>query len=211
MLLAALTITAELFAQGSGLTCAKDNNCPECKPGECRLWVEQAVGPGDYVYEGDPACAQDTKGQVSAMMRMLADSNVPGLSTYAGPLLDAVSGKIQVFIKDNVRGDIGKFLSAYTNPAANCQVVSLIVPDNSTPTGYEMWARDAHTSPGGEKCAVGQDCAGGWCKWTHFPITVAQGDVKLVYSTFKNWSDDRVRGAKLIVYFKPAADWIPPR
>ena len=205
-----LLVGTRMYGQGSGLTCAKDDNCPTCKPGECRLWLEQKVGPGDYVYTGDPACAQDTNSQARDMVKALADSQIPGLSRYAGPFIDAATGEVQKFIKDNVRGgDIGRFLSGFTDPRANCQVVGLIIPTTAEVTGFEMWARDAHNS--GEKCTVNQDCAGGWCKWTHYPVTVKQGDVKFVYGTFKNWSDDRERGAKLIIYFKPAEDWIPPR
>jgi hypothetical protein len=196
-------------ASGSDNTaCAKDGDCPSCKPGECKVWVEQKVGPGDYVYTGDPACAQDMNSQAKQLVRALADSQIPGISIWAGPLIDSATGQLQTFIKDNVRGTIGNILSPYTDPRANCQIVALVVPYSSEVTGYEVWARDAHAN---EKCTVGQDCAGGWCKWTQPPVTVEQGDTKLIYSTFKNWSDDRERGAKLIIYFKPGKDWIQPR
>ena len=203
-----LFVSGFAFAQRSATSCAKDHNCPECQPRECMVSVEQFVGPGDYVYEADPACAGDMDSKARNLVAALAESQLPGISTYAGPLIDAATGEALHWIKSNIQGSAGEFLSQYTNPRANCQIVGLVIPKRAQVTGYKVFARDNYKD---EKCAIGNDCAGGWCKWTHDPETIETGSAKFVYSTFKNWSHDRERAAKLVIFFVPPDNWINSR
>lgn len=196
-------------AYARNVVCAKDGNCPRCQPGECMVWTEQVVSNSDYVYTENPSCDGNMDERVQQLVHSLADSQVPGISEYAGPLIDSATNTIVSWIKDNIGGTAGELLSPYTNPHASCAIVGVIVPKNAEVTGYSVYAR--HKSDPAEKCSPGNDCDKGWCQWTHDPITINSGSAKFVYSTFKNWSDTWQRGAKLEVFFKPPADWIPQR
>jgi len=100
----------------SGNYSAEAGNCPKCKPGEFATTANKLVGPGDYVYVEDPACAGDVSGDVKKLGRAAADGALPGLSQAAGPLVDQASLAAAKYIGNQAHGTIDQLLSKYTNP-----------------------------------------------------------------------------------------------
>jgi hypothetical protein len=185
---------------------ASGQNCTECDPGEYRLIVSRNVDVGDYVYVPDPPCDdQGLNNQRHEIAEALADYAEPGLGRAAGPLIDALSDQAAAYFKANVGGTVGEFMSSYTTPTAQCEIVCGIIPVDAAVTGVKYWADDG-VDPEEKTCAQGSDgqiyCGIGWSKF--FPAyTVAKAGGKAVCSVFSNWSADRERGATLGIYYRP--------
>jgi hypothetical protein len=175
-----------------------DDNCPECKPGEKAITIIKTVGPGDYVYTTDPSCSRDMNNAINNTIRLLSRSKVPGISNFAGPILQAASNEIRNLLRQHVRGDFGRLLAPYSNPTANCVLVETMIPLNAKITAYRL---EAYDNTGGGRCNPGVDCGIGWCKWAMYPVDNRVGDGRWVYSVFKNWSHNRTRTAKFTVYY----------
>jgi hypothetical protein len=207
---AILVILSLSIANGEERPSTK-GNCPECKAGESAVENTVIVGPGDYVYENDPGCSQNMSESARQAGRLAADYALPGLSAFAGPLVDQATNEVSKFINSNIHGDIGRLLSPYTNPRANCTLVTLLIPAKAEYSGFRIEAWDGANGNQPERCTAGQDCAGGWCKFTSEPVVNRLDETTLVYVTFKNWSHNRDRAARLTVYFKRPADAPEPR
>jgi hypothetical protein len=185
---------------------AKGSDCPECDAGEWRLVISRNVDVGDYVYVPDPPCDDEAIGeQRRELGRALADYAEPGLGEAAGPFIDALTDTANNYFKANVRGTVGEYLSAYTTPTAECQILAGIVPKDADVTGVKYWAADG-VDPEERTCDPGDDgnlnCGIGWSKF--YPAyTEAQAGGKAVCAVFSNWSDDRERTATIAIYFRP--------
>lgn len=142
--------------------------------------------------------------------RALADYAQPGLGEAAGPLIDALSDQTATWVKQNIGGFVGEYLASYSNPVAQCQLVCGVVPKDSTITGVKYWADD--DIAGQQTCSPAPDqninCGIGWSRF--FPAyTEDQAGGRAVCAIFANWSNDRVRGATLGIYFKPVPGKAP--
>lgn len=187
-----------------------DGNCEECKDNEFAVSAVVEIGPGDYVYENDPSCGNDLNTGLQELIRLYANSQIPGISSYAGPILDGISTALGDTIKTNIHGSLGQWLSPLTNPHANCRIVAVIIPKGSQYKGYRLeMCSSEHNFDHWNKYGVGADC--GWCKFATEPIVEWTPNGGIVYTTFKNWSHDRTRRAKITAYFLPPENWQPPR
>ena len=163
-------MVAVLFAAVSAFPQATEiGKCDGCGPNEASAYVAFEVGPGDYVYENDTGCDQDTDTAISMLVNAYAESQVPGASVYAGPILNEVATQLGNAVKANVGGTLGEWSQAFTGQrTANCAILSLAVPAGAKYTGYRYEAREA----GGEwmKCAMGMtDCPIGWSAFRQAP------------------------------------------
>lgn len=180
-------------------------HCSECDPGEWRLIVERVVDPGDYVYVPDPPCNDASlTAQRGEIARALADYALPGLGQAAGPLIDALNDNAATWFKQNVQGSVGEFLSSYTKPVAECQIVAGIIPKDATVTGVKYWADDgiAHQQTCGPDANGDIICGIGWSKFYPAYREDRAGGTA-VSAVFANWSNNRQRGATLGIYFRP--------
>lgn len=190
-----------------GVFSAKDGNCPQCKPGEWAVTVNLQVAHGQYVYVENPPCAQNINHELEEMASKLADSQIPGISQVAGPVVDLVSDQARSIVSDNVRGFVGELLSKYTEPSAQCQLVSAVIPPDANITGKTLIVDDGdrgvgdcdHNEGGQYTCWFDDSHDVGWCKWLE-----PERKGNTVSAIFMNWSHDRDRVASMTLFFVPA-------
>jgi hypothetical protein len=180
-------------------------DCPGCKSGEYGATAVQSVGHGDYVYEADPSCSSDMNQQMAALGEAYATSQ--GAAAYAGPIYGAIATAAGQVVKDHIYGSVGQFLSQWTNPSANCQLIAVAIPRKAKYVGYRLEAKEAGEGTW-HPCAVNGGCLEGWCKFTQEPYN----NNGVVATIFKNWSHNRERNIRLTAYFVPEDNsWAPPR
>jgi hypothetical protein len=196
------------FLLSQSIRSSKDENCPECKKNEYAAIAEYFVGPGDYVYVPDPPCAGSHKNVLSILIRSYADLKIPGISSYAGPILDKFSSKMGEAINTKIRSSFGKFSSYLTNPRANCRIIAVAIPSGSKYTGYRLYSL-ARNGSGWGNVKVGQDCE--WSKFETEPRIEWTGNGGIVWTIYKNWSHNLTRGVRIEAFFIPPKDWAPPR
>jgi len=180
-------------------------SCPSCQPGEYAAIQTQTVGHGDYVYETDPSCNGNMNDQMARLGAAYAASQ--GADDYAGPIYGAIATGAGKLIRDNIYGSVGQFLSQWTNPTANCQIVAVAIPRKARYTGYRVEAKESGEG-GWHKCDVNGGCLEGWCKFSQEPYN----DSGVVATVFKNWSHNRDRDVRITAFFVPESGvWAPPR
>jgi hypothetical protein len=199
--LAAL-IGLPLLAQSSGDSSQKEQTRS----------TEAVVGPGEYAYKNDPQCDPATNTQIDQIVKAYADSQVPGISYFAGDFLRNVSTQLGSTIKQNIRGTVGELLQPFVGDSvANCAVLTIAIPKGSKYTGYRLEARES----GGQwqQCPTGMaDCPIGWAAFREEPDATRGNHGGIIFvSTFKNWSHDRTREGRLTIFFVPPELWAPPR
>jgi hypothetical protein len=202
-----LSMTVSAFGQATAA-----GQCDSCQANEASATIAYIVGPGDYVYENDPGCDSDTNTAINKLVQAYANSQVPGISLFAGPFLSDVSSQLGNAIKQNVGGSLGDWLQVFTGQrTANCAVMAVAMPAGSKYTGYRYEARE--TGGGWQKCPTGNtDCPIGWSAYRESPTIRWTDNGGLAVTTFKNWSGDRTREARFTVYFVPPTNtWAPPR
>jgi hypothetical protein len=186
--------------------------CEWCQANEASATVTYVVGPGDYVYQNDPGCDSDTNTAINQLVQAYANSQVPGISLFAGPFLTDGSSQLGNAIKQNVGGSLGDWLQVFTGQrTANCAVMAVAMPAGSQYTAYRYEAREA--GGGWQKCPTGTaDCPIGWSACREPPNVRWTNNGGIAVTTFKNWSGDRTREARFTVYFVPPTNtWAPPR
>jgi hypothetical protein len=73
----------------------------------------------------------------------------------------------------------------------------VVIPAGAQITSIQFVASD---QTGARQCLIGQDCEVGWSRFDS-PQVLPAGDSKVITSVFRNWSADRTREARMIVYF----------
>ena len=207
-----LLFLLSVFAAPSFGQATAIGQCDGCSPQEAAASVEFEVGPGDYVYENDPGCDQDTNTAIQQLANAYANSQVPGISLFAGPILNNIGSELGNAIKRSVGGSLGEWAQWFTGQrTANCAVMALAMPKGSRYTGYRYEAREANGA--WQKCPTGQiDCPIGWSAFRAAPAITWTGNGGVATSTFKNWSGDRTRFARFSVFFVPPDNsWARPR
>lgn len=175
-------------------------NCELCESGERAIVIHQKLAPGDYVHVVDPACSTDTSSDITQAIQALGRTHIPQLDQYVGPVLGGIGNEATNFVKENIRGTVGGWLSKHTGAAANCAVVAALIPAAGEVTGFRLGAYDAFGES--KKCEVNVDCGIGWSKWSMEPVVKKTADTQMAYSVFKNWSDSRERMAVFWVFYK---------
>jgi hypothetical protein len=127
---------------------ASHGDCPSCQPGEWAVTVEKMVSHGDYVYVEDPPCSQDVQSQLDQLGRQLVDSQIPGISSVVGPVIDVASDQARAFVSNNIRGFVGQMFSKYTGAGSECQIVSVIIPGDAAIVGKTLLVGDGDRGVG---------------------------------------------------------------
>jgi hypothetical protein len=190
-----------------GTFSASEGTCPQCKPGEWAVTVNVQVPHGQYVYVENPPCSENINHELEKMGSQLSDVALPGISQVAGPAIDLVSDQARAVVSDNIRGFVGELLSKYTEPSAQCHLVSAIIPSDATIMGKTLIVDDGdrgigdcdHNEGGQYTCWFDDSHDVGWCKWLE-----PERKGNTVSAVFMNWSHNRDRLASMTIFFKPA-------
>ncbi len=214
LLIFIVSISSLLFSQTKSVRSYKSGDCPECKKNEYVAMAEFSVGPGDYVHVPDPPCAGSHKSVLSVLIHSYANSKIPGISSYAGPILSNISSELGKTINTNIKGSFGKFSSDLTNPRANCRIIAVAIPKGSKYKrcmlySYSLARKGSKKKLEWRNVKVGQDCE--WSKFETEPRIEWTGNGGIVWTIYKNWSHNLTRGVRIEAFFIPPKDWAPPR
>ncbi len=185
----------------------RDGSCSECKPGEWAVSAEATVAAG-----GAGGCDPGTVEALRPTIARLADEPATGLSSFAGPALDAggsAGGTSALdLVGPELAGEIADGVGAHLEAGSPCRLVAVSLPRGARFAGFRYEAFDG---TGGGDCQAQQDCPLGAARWPSYPI-IERGRVStVVYAVFENRAPDRERRARLTVYFVPASGaWRPP-
>lgn len=174
-----------------------------CKANESAVVVERWVDHGDYVQESDPSCNRNVSAELLKSGRALADSQIPGASSYAGPLVDEATKQLAgVLAGAQQGGTIGALITSMTGAHANCQVLCAVLPVNAQITQTMFFAGDGGKGAGAcDKDGTGQSpCFGGWSKFVPMEPVVGSQRV-LACNEYRNWSHDRARWASMAIKY----------
>jgi hypothetical protein len=198
---------------------ASSQNKPACQitdppgpPANCNtLWsttVELTVGHGAYVHVPDPGCMNDASEQLAREHEAALAMAHPKLALFAGPISKVTGTAVEQFWRNNGEGDLGKLFSPYAKNGALCVALTAIIPVNSQYVGYRLLATDAANGWTYKGCpSDGGECAINWSKFQMAPIVTPSNAMKTVHTIFMNWSDDRNRKVKMIVFYRmPSGD-----
>ena len=185
-----------------------EEQCPECDPGECMASSGKVdVGHGLRTHEKDPACIGDTPSKIALMIQEYAESNTSGDSGHSDPALkaiisdfsEAISHEVAKLVSKHAKGDVGKILSGYTGPKANCQPVAVAIPPGATITRSQIWVID-YTKQEWAPTKCCHDIS--WARFIVHPTVQEAGSRgSVAYTILKNWSHNKSRYARLDVYF----------
>jgi hypothetical protein len=165
----------------STLRASRSGDCRDCKAGEAAVSVEQVVPPGGSLAGSGAPCAPGADAAVREIAARLTGVAAAGSALQEG-------------------GAAAAALAPYAQADAACQVVAAVLPAGARYSGYLVEAADVS---GSGACFAGQECEIGRCAWAGHPEVVRSGEATLVFGVFRNASPDRVRRARLTVYFKP--------
>lgn len=169
--------------------------------GMLALQVNQVVPNGAYAHDADPGCMNDATGDIQRVLDAALVAAYPQIAIFSGPLSTAVAGPVNDYLR-NQGGDIGRLFSPYSKNAALCASVIGVIPVKATYVGWRLLATD--DANGGEfrECIPGNDCAIGWSKFPNEPLLLENSKVKTVSAMFMNWSHDRTRIARMIIFYR---------
>jgi hypothetical protein len=156
-----------------------------------------AVPPGDYALTSNPSCSnpdvENVTAIASAILSKRLDAEFPELKT-----LSAGGGQTRIFPANSTAsssqgGDIAQLLAP--TRSASCAIIVVNLP-SPTAARVEVSAADGSStwSPCTEQSGPWLICQIGWSGWTY---KISDG---VVVATFKNWSGDRQRGARIRIY-----------
>lgn len=168
--------------------------CPDCKPGEVATGAEAVAAPG----AGRGVCNADA--DAGRAIRLLAELASPALASYAGPLVDPLSGRLVGQVGAAAEEKVLPLLTPYLAPGSPCQLLLVVLPANQRYSGYAYEASDAK---GSGPCVGAEPCEIGDAAWSGHPVVERTEKGTFLYAIFSNRSAERERRAKLIVYFRP--------
>jgi hypothetical protein len=187
------------------------SSCPQliggCKAGESAVIEERWVDHGDYVNDSDPSCNRNVSAELQKSGRALADSQVPGASTYAGPLIDEGTKQLAGILAGAQQGGaLGALITSMTGSHANCQVLCAVLPANAQIKQTVFFAGDGDRGAGlCDKDGTGQSpCYNGYSKFVPLEPVVGSQRV-LACNEYRNWSHDRARWASMAVKYTVSA------
>lgn len=195
-----LLMVPEVQAQVQTLrACEVESPPADCNEGNKWAVVVTVMVPhGAYVHVPDPGCMNDATGNIQKVLESAAAIAVPGLERYSGAITSLVAGAIDKEMRLQ-GGDIGRLFSPYAKNGALCAPIVAIVPIDAQVLGYRLLAAD---SIGGFRpCASGADCSIGWSKFQAEPVVQSNQAMQAVTNTFMNWSHDRSRKARMIIFY----------
>ncbi len=164
-----------------------------------KLLVEKTVSvpPGDYAQSSNPSCSNPALENVGVVANAIATNTL----SSAFPQLDSLfhaNDQVAVFPPDATAlsssgGDIAKLLTP--NRSAACAVIALNLKGHHV-ARVEIAAADQANpfAPCIEQSGPWSICQIGWSAWTYRIV-----DGELV-ATFKNWSSNRTRVARIQVF-----------
>lgn len=176
-------------------------------PAGCQdLWstaVEMAVPHGAYVHVPNPGCMNDATGAIAQMHQAAISLAYPKLAVFAGPISRITGSAVNQYFLNNGGGDFGKLFSPYAKNGALCAPLVAIIPVNSQYVGFRLLATDGANANVLKGCpGSGGDCAIGWSAFQSAPVTTAGQAMRTVSVIFMNWSHDRDRRVRMLVFFK---------
>ena len=180
--------------------CQVENPPANC--GQGNMWaVDSIVGVpnGAYVHTPNPGCMTDAQGRINQVLQAATVAAMPGLALFSGPIAALGTGPVNNYLR-NQGGDIGRYFSPYARDGALCAPVAVIVPKDAQVLGYRLMAGEASGGFGG--CAPGADCGIGWSKFQAEPVVQRNEAMQAVTTIFMNWSHNRQRKARMIIFYR---------
>jgi hypothetical protein len=156
-----------------------------------------AVPPGDYALSSNPSCGDPDVENVTAIATAILakrlDVEFPELKTLSGGGSQTAIFPANSSGLASQGGDIAKLLAP--TRSASCAIIVSNLPSPSA-ARVEVSAADASStwSPCTEQAGPWLICQIGWSAWTY---KISDG---VVVATFKNWSGDRQRVARIRIY-----------
>lgn len=193
-----LMVSSTVIAQERTVSaCAIDAPPANCSSNMWALEINQQVPNGAYVHVADPGCMNDATEGVEKVIQSVINAKNPLVANFSGSLSKFVASPINNYLR-NQGGDIGRLLSPYAKNGAICAPVIAKIPSNATYLGYRLIRCDGVEGCG--RCSPGADCR--WSKFQSAPVVQSRpGGIKTVTSIFMNWSHDRPRTARMIVFY----------
>lgn len=176
--------------------------CPECKPGEWALVVEQKTSPRRG--ETPEACGESRDQRVARLLRETLEPRADAVADYAGPVADAWRNRLPGAVWESVPAELR---SAWESAPGACTDLVGVLPRGSRFIGFRYQAADAGGREG--DCFGTDPCAIGEARFTSLPEIERTATVTVVHSSFFNASQSRERRATMTLYFRPPADWAP--
>lgn len=174
---------------------------PPANCGQGNMWavdITVQVPNGAYVHVPDPGCMNDATGNIQKVLQAAVATATPELALFSGPISALAAGPVNNYIR-NQGGDIGKYFSPYAKNGALCAPVAVVVPKDAQVLGYRYLAANSGGNFAG--CSAGVDCSIGWSKFQAEPVFQKNESMQAVTSIFMNWSHDRQRLARMIVFY----------
>lgn len=198
--LLSLGITSAAFAQVRTVpACQIDNPPTNCNSGNMfALEVTVNVPNGAYVHVPDPGCMNDATGDIQRTLQAAMVVGSPSLAMFSGILAPVLAGPVGNYLR-NQGGDIGKYFSPYAKNGALCAPVIAVVPVSATVLGYRLLAAEMSGVFSG--CQAGADCSIGWSKFQSEPVVQGNQSMRTATSIFMNWSHNRQRRARVIMFY----------
>lgn len=177
----------------------------ESPPSNCQgMWalqVDLLVPPSLQTQTTEPGCASESQDDVLRVIRAVRTTKAPELIDYSGPLLPALEGPLDATLRR--RGVVGaQMLLPYHKDGVACAIVAGVIPWRSIYMGYRLLAADNHDAADFRRCEPGSDCPTGRSRFPLEPIMQRSSAISIIYAPFVNWSPDRSRKARLIVFYK---------
>lgn len=177
-----------------------DRTCPECKPGEWALSVEQRAGGVN-----DGPCPGDHQTATESVVQTVLASAGAELRKFAGALLGGVKPGAIDYLPPVARPAVTAKATQLADPSSACQSIIAFLPKGARFVGYRYEVRDRQ---GEGDCLGNQECGIGNARWLGNPIIRRTPEATVVYGIFLNEADLR-RSAQLTVYFDPVRGWNP--
>ena len=141
----------------------------------------------------------DAQSQIQKVVQAAVVASVPQVAMFSGPISKLVATPIDQHMKSQ-GGDIGKLFSPYAKNGALCAPLVAIVPVKAEMVGYRFYASEA--SGAMARCSAGAECPVGWSKFQAAPVETSGASIRTYNAVFMNWSHDRTRRAKMVVFYK---------
>jgi hypothetical protein len=215
-LLILLVLSGLSFTSGDAFSAS--DSLPACQvspqPADCaNLWatfIDVEIPPGKYTYTPTPGCLSDVKNSVTQYLIAAAAARNPKTALFAGEIGRVLSGPLDNYVDDHVRGEIGRALNPHGDNTARCATLTVNVPAKGEAVGFRLEMTDHWEGGVWRRCHVGDECGQGWCKFPNPPVLQGNEYAQLVTVQFMNWSDNRPRHAKMTVFYKLPAGHPPP-
>jgi len=182
--------------------------------------VDMLVNGTGVPYGGtDPNCGASNNDQaLIAILGQLAQRpDAAGLKTAAGDLFKWLGDSGVYRQVANSVGGMAHDVLLRNGPRAtyaSCGLLAALIPSNASYQGYRISNTDIDASPqdpgrvGG--CTPGQDCSNGYSRFISIPELKDSNGIRVVSTTFENWSHNRRRVGQLIVFFTMPPGATPP-